>query len=34
MDIATDFNFIVGAAAGDKPTGICRAYGGSLNSYA
>jgi hypothetical protein len=24
MDIATDLDFIVGAAAGDQPTGICR----------
>jgi len=24
MDIATDLDFIVRAAAGDKPTGICR----------
>jgi hypothetical protein len=24
MGIAGDLNFIVGAAAGDKPTGVCR----------
>ncbi len=32
MDIASDLDFIVGAAAGDKPTGIVAAYGGSLSS--
>lgn len=32
MDIATDLDFLVEAVAGDKPTCVCRAYGGSLNS--
>ena len=31
-DIATDLDFIVGATAGDKPTGICRHLRSSLNS--
>jgi len=31
VNIATDLDFIIGGVAGDKPTGICRAYGGSLN---
>jgi hypothetical protein len=32
VDIATDLDFIVEAVGGDKPTGICLTYGGSLNS--
>ena len=32
MDIAADLDFVVGASAGDRPTGICRRLGGSLNS--
>src|SRR5262249_35975814 len=30
-DIATDLDLIVGATAGDKPTGICRRDGSSRN---